>query len=126
MVILLPALTLILAMVIAGGRLALAHQAVQSSAATAARTASIARTHTQAASSATTTAGTSLREQRTRCRSITVTVDTTGFTVPVGTPADVAATVTCQLDLAGLVPGLPGTMNVAATARSPLDTYRER
>ena len=31
--------------------------------------------------SATTTAGTSLREQRTRCRSITVTVDTTGMSI---------------------------------------------
>jgi hypothetical protein len=55
-----------------------------------------------------------------------VTLDTTGFAAPVGTPASVGATVTCQVDIAGLLPGLPGSMSITATVRSPLDTYRER
>ena len=51
-VILAPALGLFLALIIAGGRVAVAHQAVEASAAEAARAASIARTQGQAQASA--------------------------------------------------------------------------
>lgn len=125
-VILFPALGLFLALIIAGGRVALAHQAVEASAAEAARAASISRTQDQAGTAARSASGASLAAQNTRCLSANVTVDTTGFATPVGTPASVEATVTCQVDLAGLLPGLPGSMGISATVRSPLDTYRER
>lgn len=125
-VILAPALGLFLALIIAGGRVALAHQAVEASAAEAARAASIARTQGQAGADATTAAASSLASQSTRCASTAVSVDTSGFATPVGTPASVGATVTCEVDLAGLLPGLPGSMTITATMRSPLDTYRER
>lgn len=125
-VILAPALGLFLALIIAGGRVALAHQAVEASAAEAARAASIARTQGQAGADARTAAASSLASQNTRCVSTSVSVDTSGFATPVGTPASVSATVTCQVDLAGLLPGLPGSMTITATMRSPLDTYRER
>lgn len=125
-VILAPALGLFLALIIAGGRVAVAHQAVEASAAEAARAASIARTQGQAQASAEAAATASLTNQTTRCVSTAVTVDTSGFATPVGTPASVGATITCQVDLAGLLPGLPGSMNITATVRSPLDTYRER
>ena len=125
-VILAPALGLFLALIIAGGRVAVAHQAVEASAAEAARATSIARTQGQAQASAEAAASASLTNQTTRCVSTAVTVDTSGFATPVGTPASVGATVTCQVDLAGLLPGLPGSMNITATVRSPLDTYRER
>jgi Flp pilus assembly protein TadG len=125
-VILAPALGLFLALIIAGGRVALAHQAVESSAAEAARAASIARTQGQAGADATAAAASSLASQNTRCVNTSVSVDTSGFATPVGTPASVGATVTCRVDLAGLLPGLPGSMNITATMRSPLDTYRER
>ncbi len=125
-VILAPALGLFLALIIAGGRVAVAHQAVEASAAEAARAASISRTQGQAAAAAQAAAASSLTNQTTRCLNTNVTVDTTGFAAPVGTPASVGATVTCQLDLAGLLPGLPGSMSITATVRSPLDTYRER
>jgi hypothetical protein len=56
-----------------------------------------------------------------------VTVDLDAFTAPPGTPAQVASTVTCQVDLADLaVPGVPGSHTVTATMSSPIDTYRER
>ena len=125
-VILAPALGLFLALIIAGGRVAVAHQAVQASAADAARAASIARTQSQAQPPATAAASSSLTNQATGCVSSNVTLDTSGFAAPVGTPASVGATVTCQVDLAGLLPGLPGSMSITATVRSPLDTYRER
>ena len=109
-----------------GGRVALSHQAVESAAADAARAASISRTQGQAASNAETAAAASLSSQNLRCVSTSVSIDTAGFASPVGTPASVGATVTCQVDLAGLLPGLPGSMTISATMRSPLDTYRER
>jgi hypothetical protein len=48
--------------------------------------------------------------------------------VPVGQPASVGATVTCQLNLGALLglPGVPAGMSISQTVRSPLDTYRER
>src|SRR5665648_731209 len=49
-----------------------------------------------------------------------------GFATPAGTPASVGATVTCQVSLADTLPGLPGSLDVTATVRSALDTYRER
>ena len=125
-VILAPALGLFLMLVIAGGRVAIAHQAVESAAADAARSASIARTQGDAETAATSAAATSLGSQETNCAATSVTVDSSGFAAPVGTPASVGATVTCQVDLAGLLPGLPGSMPVTATVRSPLDSYRER
>ena len=121
-VILAPALGMFVALIIAGGRVALSHQA----AADAARAASISRTQGQAASNAEAAAAASLSSQNLRCVSTSVSIDTAGFASPVGTPASVGATVTCQVDLAGLLPGLPGSMTISATMRSPLDTYRER
>ena len=119
-VILAPALGMFVALIIAGGRVAL------SAAADAARAASISRTQGQAASNAEAAAAASLSSQNLRCVSTSVSIDTAGFASPVGTPASVGATVTCQVDLAGLLPGLPGSMTISATMRSPLDTYRER
>lgn len=125
-VILAPALGLLVALVIAGGRVALAHQAVQASAADAARAASISRTHDLASQAAAAAARSTLAQQDTRCVSTSVTVDTSGFATPAGSPAAVSATVACEVDLAGLLPGLPGSMTITATMTSPLDTYRER
>ena len=89
----LPAFMLFVALVILGGRLAIATQAVQASASEAARVASIARTQGAANGDATTAAAASLANQNVRCVRSTVTVDTTGFDAPVGTPAQVTATV---------------------------------
>jgi Flp pilus assembly protein TadG len=125
-VILAPALALFLGLIIAGGRLAVAHQGVEAAAAEAARAASISRTQADANASAQAAATASLQAQSMDCLTSTVTVDVVGFAAPVGTPASVGATVTCQVNLADTLPGLPGTMSITATIRSPLDTYRER
>lgn len=123
----LPAFILFLGLIIAGGRLALAHQALQSAAADAARTASIARDAGDANTSAQQEAATSLNNQNLRCRSTQVSVDTSGFRVPTGQAADVTVTLTCRVDLADLsVPGVPGSRLIRATMSSPIDTWRER
>ena len=121
-----PAFMLFVLLIIAAGRIALARQAVEASAAEAARSASIARTKHQAADGAS-GAATSLRNQGVRCTSQRVDIDTSGFAAPVGTPAKVTATVTCIADLSDLsIPGLPGSRTITATMSSPIDTYRER
>lgn len=125
-VILAPALALFLGLIIAGGRLAVAHQAVEAAAAQAARAASIARTQDEALTGAQSAATSALGAQGLNCVVSAVSIDVAGFATPAGTPASVGATVTCQLSLADTLPGLPGSVGVSATVRSALDTYRER
>ena len=98
-----PAFLLFVLLIIAAGRIALARQAVEASAAEAARSASIARTQHQAKTDGTSGAAISLRNQGVRCAAQHVDIDTSGFATPVGTPA-----------------------KVTATMSSPIDTYRER
>ena len=127
LVILTPGLLLVLGVLIYGGRLELAKQSVQSAATQAAREASIARTQPEANSTADVAATRSLAEQGLDCVSSSVSVDTSGFASPAGTPASITAEVTCVVNLSDLaVPGVPGSQTVTATADSPLDTYRER
>ena len=122
-----PAFLLFVLLIIAAGRIAIARQAVEASAAEAARSASIARTQSQAGINGVSSAATSLKNQGLRCASQRVDVDTSGFAAPVGTPAKVTATVTCVADLSDLaIPGLPGRRTITATMSSPIDTYRER
>ena len=126
-VILIPAFLLFVALVIAAGRVALARQGVQTAAAEAARQASIARTAGEATAKAQAGAQQTLADQQLQCLSSSVVTDTSGFAAPVGTPASVSATVTCQVDLAGVaIPGLPGSLNITASFQSPLDTFRGR
>lgn len=122
-----PAFLLFLTLIIFAGRVAIAHQAVESAANDAARTASIARTQEEAIADATSAASLSLNNQHVNCTTVDVDVDTTGFAAPVGSGSQITATVTCEVNLSDLVlPGAPGTRTVTATMSSPLDTYRER
>lgn len=122
-----PAFVLFVGLIIGGGRLATTHQALEAAAADAARAASITRSGSDAEHDAEQAAQTSLTNQQIPCQTISVAVDTTGFTVPVGRPASVTVTVSCRLDLSDLsVPGVPGSRLIQATMTSPLDTWRER
>ena len=126
LVLLIPALMFLLLFAVAGGRVALAHGSVEQAAADTARAASIARTAGEAQASAVEAAHATLTNQGLSCTSLTVTLDTSGFATPVGTPASVAATVSCTVRLSDLaVPGLPDRV-ITATVTSPLDTYRGR
>ena len=122
-----PAFLLFVGLIIFAGRMAIAHQAVEAAANSAARSASISRTQAEAEGAASSSASSTLASQGLTCASTAVSVDTTGFAAPVGTPAQVTATVTCEVNLADLsVPGVPGSKTVTATMRSAIDTYRER
>lgn len=121
-----PAFMLFVALIMAGGRLAIAHQAVESAAADAARSASIVRSQGEAYGAATSAAASSLSNQGLDCISRSVNVDTSGFIVPVGTAGTVTVTVSCVVNLSDVaVPGLPGTRTISSTIVSPVDTYRE-
>ena len=127
LVLIAPALLALLALTVLAGRVVLAGGTVEQVAAAGARAASIARTPAAAASAANTAVRQTLGEQRLQCATVTVTVDTSGFGVPLGQPATVAVEVSCQVQLADLtVPGLPGTRTLSDRAVSPLDPYRGR
>ena len=126
LVIIAPGLLLVLAVIIFAGRVAIAQQAVDSAAADAARSASIARTQGAASGAAQSAATSSLANQGLRCVTTGTVVDTSGFASPVGTPAFITATVTCTVNLTDLGAPIPGTRSVTATVRSPIDTYRTR
>jgi Flp pilus assembly protein TadG len=125
--ILAPALLLILALLMFGGRNAIATGAVEQAAVDAARAASLARTGAQADTAARDAAARSLADQDLDCATITIQVDTSGFRTRPGQSASVDTTVTCLLRLSDLaLPGLPGSKRISATAVSAVDTYRER
>ena len=122
-----PGLLLLAALVLLGGRVVLAGGSVEQVAAAAARQASLARDPATAGRLAHQQATQSLAAQHLQCASLTVTVDTSGFDVPVGQPAAITVDVTCVVRLAGLpLPGLPATKAVRGHAVSPLDRWRAR
>ena len=120
-----PAFGLFVAMIIMGGRVEIAKQSVESAAYEAARAASIERTQAEAIASGRSAAATSLTSQNLRCTNTDITINAAAFNAPLGTTAQVTATVTCRVDLADL-PGVPGHRVITATASSPVDAYRER
>lgn len=122
-----PMLVLFILVVIFGGRLVLARQAVQSAAFDAARAASLARTQPEARIAAGRIAASTLSNQKLPCATTQVVADTTGFDKPVGTPATVTVRVVCEVSVADLgLPGIAGTVTVEQTASSALDSFRER
>lgn len=125
MVLLGPAFLLLLGLMIVGGRLALADQAMDNAAGEAARAATLSRgTDVSAAEQA---ARQYLEEQDVACAELSVSVDGSAKTTLPGEPARVTATVRCTVQIADLaVPGVSGDRTLTSTASSPLDTFRER
>lgn len=122
-----PVLALFILVVIFGGRLALARQAVQSAAFDAARAASLARTQPEARAAAARIAVATLANQKLPCATTQVVAGTAGFDKPVGTPATVTVRVLCHVSVTDLgLPGIAGTVTVEETASSALDLFRER
>ncbi len=118
---------LFVALIIAAGRVQMARQSVDAAAVEAARAASISRTAGEAQSRASASGNQALTNQGLRCTSTSVSIDTSGYSVPVGTPASVSATIVCILDVSDVaIPGLPGAITITRSASSPLDTYRGR
>jgi Flp pilus assembly protein TadG len=125
LVILAPALIIMLLFVVAAGRIAQAHQAVEAAARDAARQASIARDPATARANATSSAQAALTREGLNCPA-QVSVDTSGFARPIGTPATVTARVTCTVHLADVaLAGVP-TTTVSSHFTSPIDPFRGR
>lgn len=124
--ILTPALVAMLVMLIAVGRIAIAHGAIDAAARDAARQASIARDPASARSAALASARAALGREGLKC-SPSVTVDTSGFSAPVGTPAAVLATVSCDVEFSDVaLPGMPGSKALTSSFSSPIDAFRAR
>jgi Flp pilus assembly protein TadG len=126
LIILAPVLLALIALMIAAGRTSVAQGSVDAAAHDAARQASLARSPAAAFAAAQLSADAAISQDGLDCNPV-VNVNTVGFSVPLGQPADVSATVTCIVPLADLVvPGLPGSRTLSYTFSSPLDPYRGR
>lgn len=122
-----PAFALFVGLIILGGRTATTHEALQSAAADAARSASLARNADIARADAREAATASIINQKIGCSAVDVAVDTSDFNKQPGVPGSVSVTVACRLDLSDLaVPGVPGSRVLRSTMSSPIDTWRER
>lgn len=120
-----PVLIIALLFMIAAGRLAQAHQAVEAAARDAARQASIARDPATARQDATSSAQAALSREGLKCPA-RVSVDTSGFSRPIGAPATVTAHVTCTVQLADVALAGVSTTTVRASFSSPIDPFRGR
>ena len=124
--ILAPVLLALLALVVMGGRFAMAASAITGVAGAAARDASLARTPAAARAGAVSSALAAMAAQSLHCQGApSVQVDTSGFAALPGTPASVTVEVTCVVLVNPLtVPGLPTTRTLHERAVSPIDSYR--
>ena len=123
LVILAPAILFILALVIAGGRVVIADQAVTQAASQAARDASLQPTPTAATATARSRADSVLDGQGLGCAPRAVTVNAAALSAPAGQPGQVSVTVRCTVKWSDLgVPG-PGTRTLSATGTAPVDTW---
>lgn len=127
LLILAPVILFLIGLVIAAGRTSLAQGAVDAAARDAARQASISLSPAAARLAAESSASAALRSDGLRCNPVIALDVNAGFSRPLGEPAQVSATVTCNVALSDLlVPGIPGARRLRATFTSPLDPYRSR
>jgi Flp pilus assembly protein TadG len=126
MAILAPLLLVMFGLMALAGRVYLAGSTVDNAARDAARAASLQNSPGAARQAALQVANQSLTSQGIHCASTDVTVPTGGFTAPLGQPAAVTVTVTCQVPLAGLFPGIPGSKTLRGSFTCSIDQYRQR
>jgi Flp pilus assembly protein TadG len=120
-VLLAPVLILILAAVVGGARVTLAHQRVDAAAAQAARAASAATSASAATALARSTAWSAASSGGLDCTSMAVTVDVADFH-PGGS---VTVRVSCAADLGAGVPGLSGRRTISGSRSEVIDTYTQ-
>lgn len=121
LVLLTPVLLLMLVFVVFLGRLGQARSDVDRAARDAARAASIARSVDDADAAGRAAAYDTLQSGGVSCRQLDVTVDTSSFAAG----GDVAATVSCTVDLADVAElKLPGSQTLTSTFSEPVDVFR--
>lgn len=123
-----PVVLLLILLVVAAGTVARATSTIDAAAFAAARAASISRTAGDARTQANDVAAATLSSRGVSCAPQSMSIDTGGFSAPVGTSAAVTVSLTCRVPLSRLVqlPGLPGSHTVTSTATSSIDSYRGR
>ncbi|MFJ9461034.1 TadE/TadG family type IV pilus assembly protein [Kitasatospora sp. NPDC101447] len=125
--ILAPVLIAILLVIVAAGRVHLAHNSVDAAARNAARAASLERDTASARTAGNRVAQQTLQDQGLTCSSLTVDVPAGGFQAPLGTPSHITVTVRCTVALGDVaLPGLPGSTTVSGSFTSTIDAYRGR
>jgi Flp pilus assembly protein TadG len=116
-----PVLVVLLLLVVALGRLVLAHQEVAQAASDAARAASIASSPAAASAAAQSAAERDLAGHDLTCAPFSESTDVSGF----GPGGAVSVHLSCTASLAGLsLLELPGSETLSASASSPIDVYR--
>ena len=124
-VVLVPAVLLIVALLVAGGRIWQARDQVTEAAHRAARAATVRSDATTSAALAEKTAAANLAGVG--CHHPQVDIDDAALRRDPGVGGTVSVTVRCTVPLADLlVPGLAGEMTIEASAASPVDRYRRR
>ncbi len=127
MVILTPIIVMLILVLVAAGRTALADNATQSAAYAAARAASLSRDSATATTNAQDAARRAMDQAGIACTNITVNVDASGLNTAIGTTGSVSASVNCDVNLSDIaIPGLPGSRTMTSSAVSPVDAYRQR
>ncbi|MFF8932338.1 pilus assembly protein [Streptomyces longwoodensis] len=122
-----PVALALIGLAIACGRVALAEGAADAAARDAARTASLARDPASGEADARQAAEASLAGSGIHCAGISVVLDTSGLSAPVGQAASVTATVSCTAPLSELaLPGVGGSKTLTSTKTSVVDTWATR
>jgi Flp pilus assembly protein TadG len=125
--ILAPVLLMFLLLMIGAGRIYLSGRTVDNAARDAARAASLQRSATAAQATALQVASSTLATEGIHCTNTSVDVPTDGFNAPLGQPAAVTVTVSCQVNLSDVaLPGFPGTKLLTGTFTSAIDPYRQK
>lgn len=124
---LVPVLCLLLLLLAACWRIGWARTQLVEVVAAGARAATIPHTATAATAMAQTAIRSDLATSGVQCAQLSVAIDTAAYHQLPGTAGRVEVQATCRLDLADLLlPGLPGSMTLSASAHEPLDIFRER
>ncbi|WP_237276540.1 pilus assembly protein [Streptomyces caniscabiei] len=127
MAVFVPVALMLIGLTIACGRVALAEGAADAAARDAARTASLASDPASGETKARQAAQTSLASSGIHCAGISVELDTSGLSAPVGQAASVTATVSCTAPLSELaLPGVAGSKTLTSTKTSVVDTWATR
>lgn len=120
--ILAPFVIVMLLLVVGFGRVSHGRQLVDQAGSAAARAAALTNAPGPASEQAQLAAAVTLAQAGMTCRELQVSVSTGAF-YPGGY---VDVDVTCRSDLSGLaLAGLPGSVTLASSSRSPLETYRD-
>lgn len=126
-VIIAPVIAMLILVLVAAGRTALADNATQSASFSAARAASLSRDTTSATTAAQEAAQRAMDHAGIECLTLSVDLDVSGLNTPLGTTGEVTATIHCNVNLSDIsLPGIPGSRTMSSTASSPVDAYRER